>query len=109
MEIKGETVRKVISQMEGPPSRVLIEGVCRSCGSGPPLVQHNIKRGHAEAWESTFTVPTVPPQTLANRSDREGAEARGTAHCAADRRPPTPTTTIAAAMSSSSLTQGISK
>jgi hypothetical protein len=99
MEIKGETVRKVISQMEGPPSRVLIGGVCRSCGSGPPLVQRNIKRGHAEAWEPTFTVPTVPSQTLA----------RGTAHCAADRRPPTPTTTIAAAMSSSSSAQGISK
>jgi hypothetical protein len=30
-----------------------------------------------------FTVSTVPPQTLASRSDPEGAEARGTVHCAA--------------------------
>jgi hypothetical protein len=32
-----------------------------------------------------FTVPTVPSQTLATQSDREGVEARGTTHCAADR------------------------
>jgi hypothetical protein len=38
----------------------------------------------------TFTVPTVPPQTLATQSNREGAEARGTTHYASDRRPPTP-------------------
>jgi hypothetical protein len=38
---------------------------------------------------TTFTVPTVPPQTLATKSDREGAEARGTTHHASDRRPPT--------------------
>jgi hypothetical protein len=95
--------------MEGYLSRVLIGGVCRSCGSGSPLAQRNIKRGHVGAREPTFTVSTVPPQTLANRSDREGSEARGTAHCVADRRPPTPTMTIAAAMSSSLLAQGISK
>jgi hypothetical protein len=35
-------------------------------------------------------VPTVPPQTLATQSDREGAEARETTHYASDRRPPTP-------------------
>jgi hypothetical protein len=49
-----------------------------------------IKRGHVGAREPTFTVPTVPPQTLATKSDQEGAEARGTAHHASDRRPPTP-------------------
>jgi hypothetical protein len=49
-----------------------------------------IKRGHAGAWELTFAVPIVPPQTLAIQSDREGAEARGTAHYASDRRPLTP-------------------
>jgi hypothetical protein len=70
--------------MEGPLSRTLIGGGCRSCGSGPPLTQRNVKRGHFGAREPTFTVSTVPSQTLANRSDCEGAEARGTAHCAAD-------------------------
>jgi hypothetical protein len=42
-----------------------------------------LERGHVEARESTFTVSTVPPQTLASWSDPEGAEARGTAHCVA--------------------------
>jgi hypothetical protein len=95
--------------MEGPPSHALIGGARRSCGGGSPLAQRNIKRGHAGAQEPTFTVSTVPPQTLANRSDHEGAETRGTAHYVADRRPLTPTMTIAAAMSSSSSAQGISK
>jgi hypothetical protein len=72
-------------------------------------MQRNIKRGHVGARKPTFTVSTMPPQTLANQSDREGVEARGTAHCTVDRRPPTPTTTIVAAMSSSSSAQGISK
>jgi hypothetical protein len=48
-----------------------------------------LKGGHAGAREPTFTVPTVPPQTLATQSDREGAEARGTTHHASDRQPPT--------------------
>jgi hypothetical protein len=52
--------------------------------SGPPLAQRNNKRGHAGARKPMFTVPTVPPQTLATKSDREGAEARGTAHHASD-------------------------
>jgi hypothetical protein len=95
--------------MEGPPSHALIGGACRSCSSGSPLTQRNIKMGHTMAREPMFIVSTVPPQTLANRSDCEDAEARETAHCAADRRPPTPTTTIAAAMSSFSSAQGISK
>jgi hypothetical protein len=74
-----------------------------------------LKWGHAGARESMFTVSTVPPQTLANRSDHEGAEARGTAHSAATTvapftpTPPTPTPTVTATMSSSSLAQGTSK
>jgi hypothetical protein len=48
-----------------------------------------IKGGHVGAREPTFTVPTVPPQTLATKSDREGAEVRGTAHHVSDRQPPT--------------------
>jgi hypothetical protein len=58
-------------------------------GSGPLSCSATIKGGHAGAWEPTFTVPTVPPETLATKSDREGAEARGTTHHASDRRPPT--------------------
>jgi hypothetical protein len=56
------------------------------------LLSHSatIKRGHAGTQELTFTVPTVPPQTLATQSDREGAEARKTVHYASNRRPPTP-------------------
>jgi hypothetical protein len=42
-----------------------------------------LKGGHVGAREPTFTVSTVPPQTLAIRSDREGAEARETTHSAA--------------------------
>jgi hypothetical protein len=48
------------------------------CMSVGPLSRSvTIKRG---AREPTFAVSTVPPQTLATQSDREGAEARGTAH-----------------------------
>jgi uncharacterized protein YraI len=57
---------------------------------GPLLCSATIKEGHVGAREPTFTVPTVTPQTLATQSDREGAEARGTTHYTADRRPPTP-------------------
>jgi hypothetical protein len=49
-----------------------------------------IKAGHAEVREPTFTVPTVPPHTLATQSDRGLTEARRMAHYASDRRPPTP-------------------
>jgi hypothetical protein len=34
-------------------------------------------------------VPTVPPQTLATKTDQEGAEARGLTHLATNSRPPT--------------------
>jgi hypothetical protein len=57
---------------------------------GPLSHSATIKGGQARAREPTFTVPTVPPQTLATQSDREDAEARGTAHYASDRRLPTP-------------------
>jgi hypothetical protein len=82
---------------------------------GPLSRSTILKGGHAGAREPTFTVSTVPPQTLANRSDHEGAEVRGTAHRVAATivpftpMPPTPTTTTAAAMSSSSSAQGTSK
>jgi hypothetical protein len=49
-----------------------------------------IKRGHVGAQEPTFTVPTVPPQILATKTDQEGAEARGLVHLASNRRPPLP-------------------
>jgi hypothetical protein len=52
--------------------------------SGPLSRSAIIKGRHAGAREPTFTVPTVPPRTLATKSDREGAEARGTAHHASD-------------------------
>jgi hypothetical protein len=57
---------------------------------GPLSRSATIKGGHVGAWEPTFTVPTVPPQTLTTKSDQEGAEVRGTAHHASDRRPSTP-------------------
>jgi hypothetical protein len=37
-----------------------------------------------------FTVPTVPPQTLATKTDQEDAEARGLVHLTTNRRPSTP-------------------
>jgi hypothetical protein len=52
---------------------------------GPLSHSITIKGGHAVAREPMFTVPIVPPQTLATQSDREGAEARGTAHDASGR------------------------
>jgi hypothetical protein len=56
---------KVIPDIERTLSRALIGGACCSCGSGPPLVQRNIKGAH-RAWEPMVTVPMVPPQkTLA--------------------------------------------
>jgi hypothetical protein len=59
-------------------------------GSGSPFIQRNNKRGHAGTRKPTFTVSTMPPQTLATQSDREGTEARGIAHYAVDCQPPTP-------------------
>jgi hypothetical protein len=77
MEIKGENVRKVIS----PNSRTSIthpdwRRLPFLCQWVPLSHSVILKGGHIGAREPTFTVSTVPPQTLANRSDREGAEAR---------------------------------
>jgi hypothetical protein len=85
MEIKGENVRNVISGLRINLIHALIGGACLvwQCA---PLAQRNNKRG---AQEPTFT---VPPQTLATQSDREGAEGRErpTTPPTANRRPPTP-------------------
>jgi hypothetical protein len=111
----GECKEGDLPYMEGPPSRALIEGVCHSCGSGPPLTQCHIKMGaHRGTGTNVHRVHSAP-QTLTSRSDPEGAEVRGTAHCVAATvvsfipTPPTPTTTTAAVMSSFSSAQGISK
>jgi hypothetical protein len=48
-----------------------------------------IKGGQAGARKPTFVVLTVPPQTLATKTDQVGAEVRGFAHLASDTRPPT--------------------
>jgi hypothetical protein len=58
-------------------------------GSWPLSRSATIKGGHAGAREPTFTVSTVPPQTLATKTDQEGAEAKGTVHLASNRRLPT--------------------
>jgi hypothetical protein len=57
---------------------------------GPLSHSATIKGEQAGAREPTFTVPTVPPQTLATKTDQEDAEARGLVHLATNRRPPTP-------------------
>jgi hypothetical protein len=106
MEIKRENVRNVISglgnQSDLRPDRghLLCMAVCPFSRSA------TIKGGHAGAREPTFTMPTVPPQTLATQSDREGAEVRETTHYAADHRLLTVTAT--ATISSSSSAQDIS-
>jgi hypothetical protein len=108
----GECKEGDLPYMEGPTSHVLIGGACRSW---PPLTQRHIKRGARRGTGTNVHHVHSAPQTLASRSDREGTEARGTAHCTAATvvsstpTPPTPTTTTAAAMSSSSSAQGISK
>jgi hypothetical protein len=90
MEIKGENVRNVISglgnQSDPRPDRGRLSFIV----VGPLSRNATIKGGHTGVRKPMFTVPTVPPQTLATQSDREGAEARGTAHYASDRQPPTP-------------------
>jgi hypothetical protein len=90
MEIKGKNVRNVISGWGNRSDPRPDRGRLPCMAVGPISRSATIKGGHAGAREPTFTVPTVPPQTLATQSDREGAEARGTAHYASDRRPPTP-------------------
>jgi hypothetical protein len=49
-----------------------------------------IKEGQAGVREPRFTMPTVPTQTLATKTDQEGAEARGLVRLATNRRPTTP-------------------
>jgi hypothetical protein len=65
MEIKGENVRNVISglgnQSDPGPDRGRLP-----CMVVVPLSRSaTLKGGHVGAREPTFTVPTVPPQTLA--------------------------------------------
>jgi hypothetical protein len=89
MEIKGENVRKVISglgnQSDPRPDRGRLS--CMAVGSLSRSA--TIKGGQAGAREPTFAVPTVPPQTLATKTDQEGAEARGLTHLTTNSRPPT--------------------
>jgi hypothetical protein len=105
MEIKGENVRKVIFG-SGNRSDPRLDRERLSCMVVDPFSRSaTIKGGQAGAREPTFTVPTVPPQTLATKTDQESAEARGLVHLASDRRPSTPT--VIDVMSSSSSAQGI--
>jgi hypothetical protein len=65
MEIKGENVRNVISglgnQSDPHPDRGLLP-----CMAVDPLSHSaTLNGGHAGARKQTFTMPTVPPQTLA--------------------------------------------
>jgi hypothetical protein len=86
MEIKGENVRKVIfgsgNRSDPRPDRGRLP-----CMAVDPL-SHSaiIKGGQVGALEPTFAVPTVPPQTLATKTDQEGAEARGLTHLATNCR-----------------------
>jgi hypothetical protein len=78
---------------------------------GPLSRSATIKGGQAGAREPTFTVPTLPPQILATKTDQEGAEARRLVHLATNRRPPTVDSqppTVTDTMLSSSSAQGIS-
>jgi hypothetical protein len=106
MEIKGENVRNVISRLGNQSDPRPDRGHLPCMAVGPFSRSATIKGGHVGAREPTFTMPTVSPQTLATQSDREGAEARGTTHYAADHRLLTVTAT--ATMSSSSSAQDTS-
>jgi hypothetical protein len=106
MEIKGKNVKNMISGLGNQSDPRPDQGRLPCMAVGPLLRSATIKGGHAGARERTFTVPTVPPQTLATQSDHKGAEARGTAHYAADHR--LLTVTVTATMSPSSSAQGTS-
>jgi hypothetical protein len=82
MKIKGETVRNVISGLGNQSDPRTDRGRLYCMAVAPLSRSATLKGVHVGAREPTFTVPTVPPQTLATRSDHEGAEARGTAHSA---------------------------
>jgi hypothetical protein len=86
MEIKGENVRNMISGL-GNRSDPRPDRGRLSCMAVDPLSRSAIiKEGQAGAREPTFTMPTVPPQTLATKTDQEGTEARGLVHLATNRR-----------------------
>jgi hypothetical protein len=88
MEIKGENIRKLISG-SGNRSNPCPDRGRLPCMAVSPLSRSaTIKGGQAGAREPTFTVPTVPPQTLTTKTDQRGAEARGLAHLVFDARPP---------------------
>jgi hypothetical protein len=89
MEIKGENVRNVISGSGNRSDPRPDRGRLPCMAVGPLSHSATIKGGQAGAREPRFTVPTVPPQTLATKTDQEGAEARGLVHLTTNRRPPT--------------------
>jgi hypothetical protein len=45
MEYGGNCKEGDLPYMKGHSSRVLIRGLCHSCGSGSPLTQRHIKKG----------------------------------------------------------------
>jgi hypothetical protein len=111
MEIKGENVRNVISGSGNRSDPRSDRGRLPCMAVGPFSHSATIKGGQAGAREPRFTMPTVPPQTLATKTDQEGAEARGLVHLTTNRQPPTDDSqpsTVTDTMSSSSSAQGIS-
>jgi hypothetical protein len=90
MEIKGKNIRNVISGLKINLIRALIRGGLPCMAVDPLSRSATIKGGHVGTRESTFTMLTVPPQTLATKTDQEDAEARESVHLASNRRPPTP-------------------
>jgi hypothetical protein len=77
MEIKGENVRKVISGSGNRSDPCLDRGRLPCMTVDPLSCSATIKGGQAGAREPTFTVPTVPPQTLTTKTDQRGAKVRG--------------------------------
>jgi hypothetical protein len=78
-------VRNVISGLGNRSDPRPDRGRLLCMAVGPLSRSATIKGGHAGAREPTFTVPTVSPQTLAKKTDQEGAEARGFVHLATNR------------------------
>jgi hypothetical protein len=84
-EDQGENVRNVISESNTHPDRGRLP-----CMAVAPLSCSATIKGGAH-WGMGTNVSTVPPQTLATKTDQESAEARGLVHLATNRRPsPTP-------------------
>jgi hypothetical protein len=63
--------------MKGPPSRVLIGGVCRSCGSGSPFTQRHIKKGARRGTEANIHRVHSATTNPSLRTDHKRAEAGG--------------------------------